>query len=161
MKKHYLTVVFLLCFFVWAVVVDNAVLPSMDGLQERTGSYSRYKVREWGKGGKLNPLKDELLVYVYVRNREQFFYIERTPLFEYTLKSLQPGTRVELGYVRRFPKLWKKELYELKLGRMPVIRYSPFQLKKKQAFIWKYTGIMTGVFILLASLGLINKPRTR
>lgn len=32
---------------------------------------------------------------------------------------------------------------------------------EKQREIWKFTGIMAGVFVGLAVLGLINKPRSK
>ncbi len=40
MKKQYTLVVFMVCFFVWAVVVDNAILSKMESLQRLSGSFT-------------------------------------------------------------------------------------------------------------------------
>jgi hypothetical protein len=150
---------FLLCFFVWAVVVDNAVLPTSDHLRQDVGTFTRYRVKKWDKGGKLDLLQDELLVYAAVRGREQFYYIEYKPYFENALKTLAPETAVQLRYANRFPKFWKRQLYEVRVGGAPVVRHSSAQIIQKQKEIWKFTGIMAGAFLVLAVLGLINKPR--
>jgi hypothetical protein len=161
MKKQYTFVVFLICFFVWAVVVDNAVIPKMDNLRQLTGSFTRYRVKELDKSGKLHLLKDELLIYARVKEREEFFYIERTPYFEATLKNLQPGDLLELRYSQAFPKVWKRSLYDVRVDGRSILRYSPQQLAEKQKFIWKFSGIIGGAFLLLAFIGMINKPRRR
>ncbi len=160
MKKYVLSV-FILCFFVWGVVVDNVVLPSENQLRQDVGSYTRYRVKKWQKGGKLDVIQDELMVYAIVKNREQLYYMEHKTYFENALKSLPEGTPVQLRYVRRFPKLWKRHLYDLREGGIPIIRYSAAQLYQKQKEIWKFTGIMTGVFLALAVVGWIGHPRQK
>ncbi|MCK5676595.1 MAG: hypothetical protein KAH99_06225, partial [Verrucomicrobia bacterium] len=152
MKKYVLSI-FILCFFVWGVVVDNVVLPSGNQLRQDVGSYTRYRVKKWQKGSKLDVIQDELMVYAIVKNREQLYYMEHKTYFENTLKSLPEGTPVQLRYVRRFPKLWKRHLYDLREGGIPIIRYSAYQLKEKQKEIWKFTGIMAGIFLALAGVG--------
>jgi hypothetical protein len=158
MKKQYMVTVFLLCFLVWAVVIDNAVLPSLKSLKQDVGTYTRYRVKKWDKGGKLDLLKDELLVYAVVKNREQLYYMDYKPHFEQTLKSLAPGTPLQLRYANRFPKFWKRHLYDLRNSGIPVLGYSPGHMITKQKEIWKFTGIMAGAFLFLAVLGFVNKP---
>ena len=159
--KKYLLSMFILCFFVWGVVVDNVVLPSENQLQQDVGSYTRYRVKKWEKGSKLDVIQDELMIYAIVKNREQLYYMEHKTYFENALKNLPQGTPVQLRYVRRFPKLWKRHLYDLREGGIPIIRYSAAQLFQKQREIWKFTGIMGGVFLILAVLGWIGHPRQK
>ena len=159
--KKYLLSMFILCFFVWGVVVDNVVLPSENQLRQDVGSYTRYRVKKWEKGSKLDVIQDELMVYAIVKNREQLYYMEHKSYFENSLKNLPQGTPVQLRYVRRFPKLWKRHLYDLREGGIPIIRYSAAQLFQKQREIWKFTGIMGGVFLILAVLGWIGHPRQK
>ena len=159
MKKQYMFGMFILCFCVWTVVVDNAILPSDKNLPQDVGQYTRYRVKKWNKGNKFDIIQDELLIYVIVKNREQLYYMEHKSYFENSLKNLPSGTPVQLRYVRRFPKIWKRHIYDLREGGIPVIRYSAYQLKEKQKEIWKFTGIMTGVFLALAVDGWIGHPR--
>jgi len=159
--KKYLLSMFILCFFVWGVVVDNVVLPSEKQLKQDVGSYTRYRVKKWEKGSKLDVIQDELMIYAIVKNREQLYYMEHKTYFENSLKNLPQGTPVQLRYVRRFPKLWKRHLYDLREGGIPIIRYSAAQLFQKQREIWKFTGIMGGVFLILAVLGWIGHPRQK
>lgn len=161
MKKQYMFGMFALCFCIWTVVVDQMVLPGENQLRQDVGAYSRYRVKHWSKNGKLDLLQDQLLVYVVVKNREQLYYMDYKPYFESSLKGLAQGTPVQLRYDRRFPKIWKRHVYELRSNGIPVVRYSAAQLFQKQREIWKFTEIMGGVFLLLAVLGLINKPRPR
>jgi hypothetical protein len=161
MKKQYTLVVFMVCFFVWAVVVDNAILSKMESLQRLSGSFTRYRVKELNRGGKLHLLKDELIIYARIKDREEFFYIERTPYFEATLKNLQPGDPLDLRFSKGFPKVWKRNLYDVRVGGNSILRYSPQHLAEKQKFIWKFTGSIAGAFFLLTILGMINKPRRR
>ncbi|MCF7817505.1 MAG: hypothetical protein K9M54_06465 [Kiritimatiellales bacterium] len=161
MKKQYMFGMFALCFCIWAVVVDQMVLPGENQLRQDVGAYSRYRVKHWSKNGKLDLLQDQLLVYVVVKNREQLYYMDSKPYFESSLKSLAKGTPVQVRYDVRFPKVWKKCVYEVRANGVPVVRYSAAQLFQKQREIWKFTEIMGGVFLLLAILGLINKPRPR
>ena len=161
MRRQYFITMFCLCLFVWAIVVDNAVLPSMDALHQDVGSYTRYRVKEWSKGRKWDIVSDELLVYAIVKNREQLYYIERFPHFESTLKYLPEGTPVQLRYVRSFPKFWKRHLYDMRSSGISIMSYSPAYLIQKQKEIWKVTGIMGGVYLILVILGFINKPRPK
>lgn len=161
MRRQYFITMFCLCLFVWAIVVDNAVLPSMNALQQDVGSYTRFRVKEWSKGRKLDFVSDELLVYAIVKNREQLYYIEHSPHFESTLNYLPEGTAVQLRYVRSFPKFWKRHLYDLRSSGISIMSYSPGYLIQKQKEIWKFTGIMAGVYLILVVLGIINKPRQR
>ena len=161
MRRQYFITMFCLCLFVWAILVDNAVLPSMDALHQDVGTYTRYRVKEWSKGKKWDFISDELLVYAIVKNREQLYYIEHSPQFEATLKYLPEGTPVQLRYVRSFPKFWKRHLYDIRSSGISIMRYSPGYLIQKQKEIWKYTGIIGGVYLILVILGFINKPRPR
>ncbi|MEN8255329.1 MAG: hypothetical protein ABFR33_07650 [Verrucomicrobiota bacterium] len=159
--KKYLLGMFILCLFVWAVVVDNVVLPSENQLRQDVGAYTRYRVKKWQKGGKLDIIQDELMIYAIVENREQLYYMEHKTYFENSLKNLPEGTPVQLRYVRRFPKLWKRHIYDLREGGIPIIRYSATVLHQKQEEIWKFTAIMGGVFLALAVVGWIGKPRRK
>jgi hypothetical protein len=152
---------FLLCFFVWAVVVDNVVLPSKEVLKQDVGEYTRYRVRKWSKGSKLDLIDDELMIYAVVKNREQLYYMDYKPHFEITLESLPPGTPLQLRYDNRFPKFWKRHLYDLRSSGVTVMGYSPAHLILKQREIWKFTGIMGGIYLILVVLGLISKPAKR
>jgi hypothetical protein len=152
---------FCLCLFVWAIAVDNLVLPSMDSLHQDVGAYNRYRVKEWSKGKKWDFISDELLVYAIVKNREQLYYIDYTPQFEATLKYLPQGTPVQLRYVRSFPKFWKRHLYDMRSNGISVMSYSPGYMIQKQKEIWKITGIMGGVYLIIVVLGFLNKPRPR
>ena len=68
MKKQYMFVMFILCFCVWTVVVDNVILPSDDRLQQDVGQYTRYRVKKWRGDGSLDFMKDELMVYAHVKS---------------------------------------------------------------------------------------------
>jgi len=159
--RKYLLNMFILCFCVWTVVVDNAVLPGGNQLKQDVGTYTRYRVKIWNKGGRLDVIDNELLVYAIVKNREQLYYMEHKSYFENTLKNLPAGTPVQLRYARRFPKFWKRHLYDLREGGIPVVRYSAAQLFQKQRAIWKFTGIMGGVYLVLVALGLVNRSRAK
>ncbi len=159
--KKYLWSVFVLCFFIWAVVVDNVVLPADDQLQQDVGVYTRYRIKKWEKGSKLDLIQDELLIYAIVKNREQLYYMEYKQYFENKLKNLPAGTPVQLRYARRFPKFWKRHIYDLRSEGVPIVRYSAAQLLQKQRGIWKFSGIMGGVFLSLAILGKIGHPRKK
>jgi hypothetical protein len=161
MSGRYFVGTFVLCLCVWAVVVDHVVLPSMDRLKQDVGVYSRYRVKEWNESKKFDLIKDELLVYAYVENREQLYYIEYTPYFEATLKSLSKGDPIQLGYAQRLPKVWKRGLYDLRQGGVTLMRFSPVQLKQKQEFVWKVTGIVGGIYLFMVIVGLIAKPKKR
>ncbi len=161
MKLQYICGMFVLCFFAWAVVVDNAIIPANDALRQDVGGYSRYRVKQWGNGGKLDVLSDELLVYAIVKNREQLYYMEYNPYLENSLKTLAPGTSVQLRYSRSFPKFWKRTLYDLRIGGVSSLRLSGAQLAAKQKEVWKFTGIMGGIFLFLSVIGLFNKPKRR
>ena len=158
MRKQYVVVVFLLCFSVWALVVDNVSL-SMEGLRQDVGEYTRYKVKKWEKDGKLDLLEDELLVYAVVDNREQLYYMEHKPYYEAALRLMPKGTPVQLRYAKRFPKFWKKHLYDLRVLGVSTLRYTPKLLEEKQREVWKFSGIMCGAFLFLVVLGFLNKPR--
>ena len=101
------------------------------------------------------------MIYVIVKNREQLYYMEHKSYFENTLKNLPAGTPVQVRYKRGFPKIWKRHLYSLNDNGIPIVRYSAAQIFKKQREIWKFTGIMGGVYLILVVLGLINKPRRK
>ena len=159
--KKYLLGMFILCFFVWGVVVDNVLLPSEKQLRQDVGVYTRHRVKKWQKGGKLDIIQNELMIYAVVKNREQLYYMEHKTYFENSLKNLPEGTPVQLRYVRRFPKFWKRHIYDLREGGIPIIRYSAYQLEEKQKEIWKFTGIMAGVFLALAVVGWIGHPRQK
>lgn len=158
MNARYLFSMFVLCFFIWAVLVDNIVLPSDDALRQENGTYTRYRVKKWDQGGKLDLIKDELLIYAIVGNRERHYYMEYKSYFEATLKNLPVGTPIQVRYKNGFPKVWKKTAFSLNRGGIPFMSYSAAQLVQKQRGIWKLSGIMTGVFLFLVALGFLNKP---
>jgi len=159
--KKYLFGMFILCFFVWAVVVDNAIIPSDNQLKQDVGVYTRYRVKKWQQGGKFDILKDQLMIYAVVKNREQLYYMDYKNYLENSLKNLPEGTPVQLRYVRRFPKIWKRHLYEVCVNGIPKLGYSAGVLYQKQRDIWKFTGIMAGIFLALAAVGWIGRPRRR
>ncbi len=162
MKRQYIFTMFLLCFFVWAVVVDNVIIPKPSELRELNGTFSRYRAKEWtGEIGKVDLLEDELMVYGRIRDREQLFYIKHYPAFKANLDTLTPGDSVKFRYAKRFPKFWKKELYEMHASGYPILRYSSGLLSQKQRDIFKFSGIMTGIFVFLSLLSFINKPRQK
>ena len=161
MSRQYRFGMFVLCFCIWAVVVDNVLLPSDDVLHQSNGTYTRYRVKKWDQGGKLDIIPNELMVYVVVKNREKLFYMEHKPYFEAALKNLPAGTPVQVRYHTGFPKVWKKHVYSLNQGGLPIMRYSAAQLLQKQRAIWKFTGIMGGIYLILLVLGFISKPRRK
>ena len=162
MKKQYMFGMFMLCFFVWVMVVDNAVLPSSDQCQQDAGVYTRYRVKTWSKDNPLDHLlTDELLVYAVVKDREQLYYMDYKPQFETALKNMPEGTPLQLRYVSRFPKFWKRSLYDVRVNGVSQLMYSAYALKEKQQAIWKFTGMMAGIYAFLILLGLINKPRLK
>ena len=65
--KKYLLGMFVLCFCIWAVVVDNLFLPSEGKLRQDVGVYTRYRVKKWQQGGKLDIIDDELMIYAVVK----------------------------------------------------------------------------------------------
>ena len=157
----YLLNMFILCFFVWGVVIDNLILPSENELKQDVGVYTRYRVKTLDKDDKLDILENQLMVYAVVDNREQVYYMEHKSYFENRLKMLPEGTPVQMRYVRRFPKFWKRHMYDMREAGIPIIRYSAIQLHEKQTKIWTFTGIMGGVFLALALVGWIGRPRRR
>ncbi len=158
MHTKYYLIMFLLCFFVWVMLVDNVVLPSMDSLHQDNGAYTRYRIKKWDKGGKLDIIPDELMVYAVVKNHEQLYYMESNPSFRLTLDNLPEYTPVHLRYVRGFPTFWKRHLYEIRIDGQSM-GYSPYSMQQKKVRNWKITGIMGGIYALLVVVGLINKRR--
>jgi hypothetical protein len=173
MKKEYIFGVFVLCLFVWTVVVDNAVMPKKENLRQEVGAYSRYRVKKWSRNGKLDLLKDQILVYAVVDNREQLYYIDYKPYFEATLKidykpyfeatlkTLPEGTPLQLRYAKALPKMWKKHTYDIRSSGVTVLGYSPAQLILMQREINKFSMIMGGIFAGLVVVGFLNKPRRK
>ena len=161
MKRQYFVGMFFLCFFVWAILVDNAVLPKMENLYQDPGIFTRYRVKHWNKGGKFDLLQDELLIYAVVKNRELLYYMEYKPHIAARLQSLPAETPVQLRYVRSFPKFWKRQLYDLRVSDQSFVSFSPYYLIEKQKEVWKISGIMAGIYLLLVVLGFVNKPRLR
>lgn len=148
---------FIMCFFVWAVVVDNAILPSDKQLRQDNGVYTRFKVKNWQKGSKLDVIKDELMIYAVVDNREQLYYMDYNFNFANSLKNLPPGVNVQMRYVRRFPKYWKRHLYNLRTDGISRLSYNNYQLQTKQKEILKFTGIMAGIYLILAVAGFVGR----
>jgi hypothetical protein len=161
MSRQYKMGMFILCFCIWAVVVDNVVIPSDDLLRQDNGAFTRYRVKKWQKGGKFDIIKDELMIYVISQNREKLYYMEYKPHFEATLKNMPEGSSVQVRYSMGFPKVWKKHVYSLNNGGIPIMRYSSTVLLQKQRDIWKFTGIMGGIYLGLLVLGWISKPRKK
>jgi hypothetical protein len=159
--KKYLLGMFIMCFFAWGVVVDNLILPSDLRLKQDVGSYTRYRVKKWETGKKYDIIQDEIMIYAVVKNRELLYYMDHKSYFENTLKNLPEGTPVQLRYVRRFPKVWKRQLYDVRQNGIPIVRYSAAQLRQEQRKIWKFTGIMCCVYLVLAAVGYIGKPRKK
>lgn len=150
---------FFLCFFVWAVVVDHVILPSGNALTQEAGQFTRYRVKKRKPVQRVGLLKDEVLIYALVEGRERLYYMDYKPQFELTLKNVQTGTPLQLRYDNRFPKFWKKKIYDLRSSGLSILSYSPGQLIHQQRGIWKFTGIMGGVFLFLLVIRLIRKPR--
>ena len=161
MKRPYMFGMFILCFFVWVMVVDNMVLPISGNCRQDVGIFTRYRIKTWSQNKKLDILTDELLVYAVVKGREQLYYIEYKPQFEIALKNLEAGAPLQLRYVNRFPKVWKRSLYDIRINGVSKLQYSTYQLREKQENIWKFTGLMAGIFAFLVVLGLINNPRPK
>ena len=160
MTRNYYIGVFFLCFFTWVILVDNAIIPGPNDMRNDPGTYTRYRIKKWSQGGKLDLVPDEILVYAIVHEREQIYYIESRPHFIAALDNLPAGTPVQIRYVRSFPKYWKRQLYDLRVGGGSAVSYSRFYLVEKQREIWKITGIAAGVFVLLAIVGMVSKKRT-
>jgi hypothetical protein len=160
-RREYIFLMFALCFGVWAIVVDVLIIPPTNSLLSDRGQFSRYRVKEWKGDGKIDILKDKILVYAYIKGNEKFYYIDRTGYFEAALKNIEQGATVELRYSKSFPKVWQRSLQEVRVDGVPVLRYSGAYLIEKQKFIWKFSGIMIGMFLLLSALGSINKPRRK
>ncbi len=159
--RKYLLGMFILCLFIWAVVIDNAILPSETQLKQDVGQYTRYRVKKWQSGKKFDVIQDELMIYAVVKNREQLYYMEYKSYFKNALENVPAGTPVQLRYVRRFPKFWKRHIYDLREGGIPIVRYSAAQLYQKQKEIWKFSGIMAGIYLILAVVGWIGQPRKK
>lgn len=161
MHAKYYVIMFMLCFFVWAVLVDNVILPDSSHLRQDVGAFTRYRVKQWSNGSRLDFIPDELLVYAVVDNREQLYYMEHQPHFEATLRSIPELMPLQLRYVHRFPKFWKRQLYEIRTAGRPLLAFSSYYRQQKQQEIWKTTGIMGGIYAVLVVLGIISKPRSR
>ncbi|WP_372806661.1 hypothetical protein [Pontiella sp.] len=161
MKKEYVLAMFLICFFIWASLVDNAVLPTSGQLQVEPGVFSHYRIKKGKQIGDFVLRKDQVVLYAGVNDRERFFYIERMPGVDAALRNMAPDTPLTLGYVKRFPKVWKKQVYLLKANDRTVMQFSAGMLKRRQVFIWKFTGAVVGVFVLLCGLAFVNKPLRR
>lgn len=160
MTKRYYISMFFLCFFVWVILVDNAVLPSQDSLKQDVGVYTRYRIKDWSRG-KLDVVSDELLIYAVVKDREQLYYMEYKPHYEASLMRVPEETPVQLRYVHRFPKFWKRHLYDLRINGQSALSYSSYHLQQRQKEIWKITGVIGAVYMFLIVLGMINKPRNK
>ena len=158
MTKKYVFGMLAFFFLAWAVIVDNAVLPHQDRLKQDVGIYSRYRVSKQAKSG---PLKDELIIYAVVQNKQQLYYMDYTPQSEWALESLEQGVPVQLRYANGFPKVWKPYLYEVHSQGVPVVSYSSFDRAARQKEVWKVTGMIGGAFIILFLVGLIKKPKKR
>ena len=129
MSKSYLFNMFILCFCIWAVVVDNVLLPDEKQLKQDIGQFSRYRVKEWNKGRKLDIIDNELLIYVVVKNREQLYYMEHKLNYEAALNYLAPGAPLQVRYNRGFPKFWKRHVYSIRQNGLPVVSYSPAHVR--------------------------------
>lgn len=162
MHAKYYVITFAMCLFIWAILIDNLVIPGNNSLKQDVGAYTHYRLKKWSKNDKLDRfLHDELMVYAVVNNREQLYYMEYKPNFEYTLKNLPEGTPIQLRYVNAFPKFWKRSLYDMRINGQSVMSYSQYYLTEKQKENWKITGIMAGIYLFLVVVGLLNKPRRR
>lgn len=161
MGAKYYIVMFALTLFVWTILVDNVVLPDKNHLKQDVGAYTRYRVKKWQKGSKLDLVQDELLIYAVVDNREQLYYMEYQPYFETTLKGMPEYMPVQMRYVNSFPKFWKRQVYDIRTEGRSLMSFSSYYLVQKQKEIWKITGIMGGIYGVLVLLGLLNKPARR
>lgn len=158
MKLVYIFILFSLCFILWAVVVDNLIIPESTKLHSEFGKFSRYRIKTRKVDGQRDFMKDQLIVYAHTKGRERFYYMDRIGYFELALKSIEPGSQVEMRYSRAFPKIWQRSLYEVRKDGLPVARYGSAYLIEKKKFTWKFSGIMLGAFCLLSSLGFLRKP---
>jgi hypothetical protein len=152
---------FVLCFVVWTALVDNVVLPDHDRLQQDAGLFTRYRMKEWRKVGNLNLMPNELLIYASMKEQEQVYYLEYKDHFEAILQALPEGTPIQMRYVNGFPKIWKRQLYDLQISGNSILSFSSQSLEEKQKEIWKTTAIIGGVYLLLVGLGLLNKPSAK
>lgn len=159
MKKEFIFLMFAVCFALWVIVVDNMILPKKENLRQKRALFSRYRVKEWRGDGKLNLVKDKIVIYAHLDNAEEFYYLEYKPQYEAALKMIEPGATINLRYSKRFPKLWQRTVYRVDRGGLPVLITTDRDLKQRQMFIWKFTAAMGGLFILLSFLGFLNKPR--
>jgi hypothetical protein len=57
--------------------------------------------------------------------------------------------------------IWVAMVDHAVLPTQEQLQLSPGMLDKRQLFIWKFTGSIVGVFVLLCGLAFINKPFTR
>lgn len=161
MGAKYYIVMFALCLFVWAILVDNIIVPGKDELRQDVGAYTRYRVKKWNKGGKLDIVPDEVLVYAIVDNREQLYYMEHKAYFEATLNTFPEYMPVQLRYVHRVPKFWKRQLYDIRTEGRSLLTFSSYDLEQQQKENWKISGIMGGVYLVLVVLGWIGRPRNK
>lgn len=161
MKKEFIFLMFALCFAVWVIVVDNLIIPDSANLMRKNALYSRYRIKEWKGDGKYDLIKDKIIIYGHSKNAEEFYYLEYKPHYEQALKGLAPGTPVSIRYSKGFPKVWQRTVYEIQSGDLPILRFSGAMLKERQAFNWKFSGIMGGAFLLLSLLGFLNKPKSK
>ncbi|MDF7825108.1 hypothetical protein P4B35_13880 [Pontiellaceae bacterium B12227] len=161
MKKSVLLLMFILCFGVWAIVVDNLIVPSPHMLEVEKGRFAEFTVKERKFDGRVDLLKDKLLIAAEVEGKNRYFMLDRTGMFETALRLIPEGTEIELRYSRSFPKFWQRTLYEIRVIGFPVISYTDDYLKQEQAFIYKFTGAIGGLFLLLCYLGLMKKNRRK
>jgi hypothetical protein len=143
------------------IVVDNLMIPSAEKLEVEQGQYARYRVKEWKGDGQIDLLKDKLIVYATVDGKERFYSMDRTGYLEMALKTIPPGAEIELRFSKGFPKVWQRSLQEIRLNGLPVVRYTNTYIEEKQAFIYTFSGIMMGIFILVWAIGFVGKPRSK
>jgi hypothetical protein len=161
MGAKYYIVMFVLCLFVWAILIDNLILPDKNRLKQDNGAYTRYRVKEWNKGRKLDVIQNELMIYAVVDNREQLYYMDYQTYFEAALKSMPEYMPIQLRYVYSLPKFWKRQLYDIRTEGRSIMTYSSYYMEEKQKENWKMTGIMGGIYAILVVLGLVSKRRVR
>ncbi|VGO21394.1 hypothetical protein SCARR_03467 [Pontiella sulfatireligans] len=77
------------------------------------------------------------------------------------LKTWRRKHRFNCATSAAFPKSGRDASTTCGLEALRSSATRPGHMIEKQREIWKFTGIMAGVFVGLAVLGLINKPRSK
>lgn len=163
MRKRTVFSLFVVCCVLWAVIVDNVVLPSSGQLVKEEAHFTRYTFKRISHPTREEPFKDELVIHAVVEGyKELLYYIDNRPGFEARLNQIEAATPVELYYANRFPKIWKRKLYEMRINDQLIVGFSPVQLEAMQKRVWILTGGMGVIYLVLMLFGaIVLRPRKR